>query len=186
MNKLPLNFEMDKYGLHVRLVNEDDAEFILKLRTDPELSKYIHDTNNDIKEQRQWISQYKRREHEGKEYYFIFYKGKTPVGLNRIYKIHDNVFTTGSWIFERDASFECSILASIITREIAFEVLNMDLEDGFDGCHVDNKKVLKFNKYIGLKETGRIYNEKGEYISMSLTKSDFEFNKMKLLHLLGY
>ena len=28
MKKLPDNFTLDKYGLHVRLVNEDDAAFI--------------------------------------------------------------------------------------------------------------------------------------------------------------
>jgi hypothetical protein len=33
MNKLPLNFELDCYGLHARLIKEEDAEFIVKLRT---------------------------------------------------------------------------------------------------------------------------------------------------------
>ena len=30
MNKLPQNFELDRYGLHVRLVREEDAEFVLR------------------------------------------------------------------------------------------------------------------------------------------------------------
>jgi hypothetical protein len=39
MKKLPNNFTLDRYGLHTLLVNEDDAEFIVNLRTDPRLSK---------------------------------------------------------------------------------------------------------------------------------------------------
>jgi hypothetical protein len=44
MTPLPSNFELDRYGLHVRLVREEDAEFILSLRTDPKLSRFIHPT----------------------------------------------------------------------------------------------------------------------------------------------
>ena len=31
-NILPEDFTLDRYGLHVRFVNEDDAEFILGLQ----------------------------------------------------------------------------------------------------------------------------------------------------------
>lgn len=186
MNKLPENFEMDRYGLHVRLVNENDAEFILKLRTDPKLSQYIHSTDKDLEKQKEWIRHYKKREKEGKEYYLIFFRNNKPSGLNRIYNINRDIFTTGSWLFDPHSQFEDSILASIIGREIAFETLNMNLENGFDGVHVDNKKVIKFNKLIGLKETGRVWDIKGEYIAMKLTKEDFLVNKQKLLKYLGY
>jgi hypothetical protein len=42
--KLPSNYSDKKYGLNVRFVNEDDAEFILELRTNPNLNKYINPT----------------------------------------------------------------------------------------------------------------------------------------------
>lgn len=186
MKKLPENLELDKYGLHVRFVNENDVSFILKLRTNKKLSQFIHSTENDIGKQKEWIRNYKIRESKGEEYYFIFYKEKIPVGLNRIYGIHDNVFTTGSWIFEENVPFECSIAASILTRELAFEYMGLELENGYDGVHVDNKKVFRFNKMIGLKETGRRLDVKGEYIAMELTKADFEINKVRLLNLIGY
>ena len=79
MKKLPENFQIEKYGLSVRLVNEDDAELIIKLRTDPVLGKYIHATSPDIEQQRAWIRAYKKRESEGLEYYFIFYKDGKPL-----------------------------------------------------------------------------------------------------------
>ncbi len=183
---LPPDFTMEKYGLFARFVNEEDAEFIIKLRTDPKLGKLIHDTDGSYEKQLEWIRNYKVRERKGEDYYFIFYKDGERVGLYRLYCIHDTTFTSGSWVFSPDASFECCIAASIMLRELAFEQMGMELEDGWDGVHVNNKKVIKFNKMIGLKETGRFMDVKGEYLAMQMTKEDFEKNKPKLLKYIGF
>ena len=58
------DFPMKRYGISVRLVEEDDAEFILKLRTNRKLSRYLHKTDADIEKQIQWIRNYKKRELE--------------------------------------------------------------------------------------------------------------------------
>lgn len=185
MEKLPKNFELDLYGLQVRFVEKEDAGFILKLRTDKVLSKYIHPTENNLEKQREWIREYKKRESRGEDYYFVFSREGIPVGLNRIYSIRDDVFTTGSWIFDRNVPFECVVASALIIRVIAFEIMAMKLENGYDGCHEDNKKVIKFNRMIGLKESGRIQDTKGTYITMTLTKEDFEKNKTKIVNLLN-
>lgn len=185
MKKLPENFEMDLYGLHARLVEEEDAEFILKLRTDPVLSKYIHPTEANLENQRNWIRAYKEREKQGKEYYFIFYQKGISAGLNRIYSIHEDVFTTGSWIFDRNIPFECAVASALMIRIIAFEIMDMAWENGYDGCHENNKKVLKFNRMIGMKESGRIQDTAGTYVTMTLSKADFEKNKEKIAVLLN-
>ena len=52
MPHLPSNFTLDRYGLHVRLVREEDAEFIVKLRTNEHNSRYIHDTVADVEQQK--------------------------------------------------------------------------------------------------------------------------------------
>ena len=85
MNTLPSSFEITRYGIYGRLVTEEDVDFILSLRTNKELTKFIHPTDKSHEKQIQWIRDYKIREQEGREYYFIyFYKGE-PVGLNRVY-----------------------------------------------------------------------------------------------------
>lgn len=183
---LPPDFTIEKYGLFARFVEEEDAEFIVKLRTDSVLSRYLHATDSSVEKQVDWIRSYKSRERSGQDYYFIFLKNNEPVGLNRMYNLHDTTFTTGSWVFSRDASYEDSIAASIMIRELAFEQMGMELEDGFDGVHVDNKKVYRFNKMIGLKESGRYKSDLGEFISMQMTKADFEKNKAKLLQYIGF
>jgi hypothetical protein len=175
---------MNMFGLHFRLIDEDDAPFILKLRTNPKLSRYLHSVDGTLTGQQEWIKKYKEREKAGQDYYFIFFDGATPIGLNRIYNIQDHVFTAGSWIFDEGVPFESAIASSLIVRIIAFEILGKDFENGFDGCHENNRHVLKFNKMVGMKESGRVLDEKGTYITMTLTKSDFLDKKDKIIKLL--
>ena len=68
---LPSGFNGVKYGLTYRLVKEEDASFIYKLRTDPVLSRYIHDVQGGVDGQVQWIRNYKKREEDGTDYYFL-------------------------------------------------------------------------------------------------------------------
>lgn len=182
--KLPADFEMNMYGLHFRLVNEEDAAFILKLRTNEKLSKFLHSTDSDLEAQKEWIRNYKDREAAGTEYYFIFFKNGIPVGLNRLYAIKKDSYTSGSWIFDPSAPLECSVASALIVRIIAFDILGMKEENAFDGCHEENKKVLKFNKMLGLENTGKIDDVKGAYYTQRLTKESFKKNQSKIERLL--
>ncbi len=184
--RLPLKFTYEKYGLFLRLVEEEDAEFIIKLRTNPQLGRYIHTTSPDVNNQIEWIREYKKRELVGDEYYFIFFKDGQPVGLNRLYHIEKDRFTSGSWVFDPGATFESAIASALITRTIAFDFLGKSLEFGVEGCHVDNKKVIRFNLMIGLKIKGKRVEEKGEYYTFNMTKEDFEKNQPRIERLIGY
>ena len=182
---LPIDYHGKKYGLTYRFVNEGDAEFIYKLRSDPQLSKYIHDVYGGVEGQIEWIRKYKEREALGQEYYFIFFKDNKPVGLNRLYSFHDTTYTGGSWVMVPNSPMEVVLAVPLIIREIAFEELGMIFEDNYDATHVDNKKVIKFNKMFGCKIYKHFMDVKGEYVAMSLTKEDFEANKPKLIAMLN-
>jgi len=182
---LPRNYSGSKYGLHFRFVNEDDAEFIYKLRSDKIISKYIHDIEGGVEQQREWIRSYKEREGQGKEYYFIFFKDDIAVGLFRLYSFNKTTFTSGSWVMVPDSPLDAVVAVPLIGREIAFYDLGMTYEDNYDACHVDNKKVIKFNLSFGCKIYKHFQDVKGEYVAMSLTKEDFEKNRPQLLKLIG-
>lgn len=142
-NILPEDFTLDRYGLHVRFVNEDDAEFILGLRTDSKLGQYISATNGDIEKQKEWTRQYKIRERQGTDYYFMFEKPLgTRLGVSRIYEIKKETFQTGSWIFKKDAPFGAAFLGDIICHEIAYELF----PDGVN-FHDIKKDNFSVNKY---------------------------------------
>ena len=182
---LPPDFHGEKYGLTFRLVQESDAEFIYRLRTNPDLSKYIHDVEGGVEGQIKWIRNYKIREEEGTDYYFIFFKNNEPIGLNRIYSIHDKTYTGGSWVMAPNSPMEVVVAVPLIKREIAFEIMGMEYEDDYDGVHIENKKVIKFNKMFGCKIYKHIQDVKGEYACLSLTKEDFEANKPKIIRIIN-
>jgi len=123
MKKLPHDFTLERYGLQVRLVVEEDAEFIVSLRTNPRLNKYLPTSSTNAEQQKQWIRDYKLREKQGLDYYFIFSIKDQPQGLARIYNITEDTFTQGSWIFSLDAPLGASILGNIISSEIGFDLL---------------------------------------------------------------
>ena len=143
MKQLEDNFRDERYGLFVRFVNEDDATFILRLRTDPKLSRFLHPTLPDVSLQRQWIAQYKDRQHNGTDFYFMFEKpAGVRIGVCRIYDIATDYFTIGSWLFAPEAPTGAAILADIITRETAFKLfpdkkLRFDVRKG-------NTNVLRY------------------------------------------
>lgn len=182
---LPPNYHGEKYGLKYRLVEEKDASFIVEVRNNPKVGSFLHSTSSDIEDQKEWIRKYKEREENGLDYYFIFFKNDIPVGLNRIYSIHDKTYTGGSWAMVPNLPFEIVLAVPLIKKEIAFEELGFEIEDNYDGVHVDNKKVIKFNKLFGSKIYRRYKSESGEFFSMLLRKEDFEANKPRLVKLLN-
>ncbi|MCJ2367251.1 GNAT family N-acetyltransferase, partial [Aeromonas dhakensis] len=60
--------------ISVRLIDVGDAEFILSLRTDGRLNRHLSQTSSSLEQQRDWIKNYKERESQGDEYYFIIYR----------------------------------------------------------------------------------------------------------------
>ncbi len=56
---------------YLRLINEFDVDFILFLRLNPNLNKFLSVVNGARNEQLDWITNYKQRENDGVEYYFI-------------------------------------------------------------------------------------------------------------------
>ena len=181
MNRLPDTYELDRYGLHVRLVREEDAEFIVRLRTNERNARYIHATSANVADQVEWIKRYKAREARGEDYYFIFYFCGVPVGLIRIYDINmeKNSVTAGSWVCEQDLPMHVPILILIICREIMFDEIGAEL-DHFD-VRKGNKHVLRVHKMMGAEKI----SEDEENYYFELTKNDFQVKKCDVLELLN-
>ena len=136
----------DYYGCHFRLVKIEDANFILSMRNQEKLSRYISWTSVEIESQIKWLKEYKVREKRGEDFYLICLKGdkETKLGVNRIYNISDDDFEIGSWVFSPDAGPNMAILGDLFTRSIAFEKLH------FKTCRIavrkKNRTVLKYTR----------------------------------------
>jgi len=171
-----------KYGCLFRLVDSEDAVFIHKLRTDPVLSMYISSTEGDVKDQVNWIIDYKRRESAGEEVYIINIDPETGdrLGVNRLYNFRENVFELGSWLYFPQADVSKSILGDIFAKELGYNFL------GFDSCtfevRMDNKSVVRYHNSFSPELTGQ--DEKNVYLR--LPKDSFELNKHLYLNICGY
>lgn len=179
MNKLPGDFTFSKYGLEARLVIEDDAEFILKLRTNKTLTKHIHSTEDDIEKQISWIRDYKKREEEGREYYFLYSKDSVPIGVSRISNIYEYYGLGGSWLCSPDNETEVSMATPFVANDIIFGIIGLDYY--VMDVRKANKHVWKFHKSCGAQKIGE--SEIDYYFY--LYKDDYYSKRDKFIKLLN-
>jgi hypothetical protein len=168
-----------KYGITIRLVEEADAEFIVSLRTDEKLGRYLSHTRVSVDEQRKWIKAYKIREALGEEYYFIAIGEQGErYGTTRLYNLEVDSFTTGSWLFSESAPTGMAIKTDLIGRELAFEEL------GYEICKFDvrreNKKVIRFHQFF----MPRMIMENDLDIFYELDKASFNKFRDKLINII--
>lgn len=178
MKKLASDFTLSKYGLHTRLVNENDAAFIVELRTDTRLGKFLHPTDHDVEKQREWIEAYKKREVDGLDYYFIHSYHGEPFSVNRIYDISEFQGTSGSWICKHGTDAERMVASCLVERDVLFDILGLPL-DRFD-VRKENKRVWRFHKQMGAKIVG----EDGENYYLELKKEMYVIRRNMLIDLL--
>lgn len=169
-----------RYGITLRPVEVSDAEFILKLRTDERLGAFLSSTSPDVEQQQEWLSGYKEREAAGQEYYYIAEKDGVAYGTIRTYRIEEDWFEAGSWLFSPDAPVGMSILADIINREFGFEILDKSV-NRFDVRRL-NHQVVKYQRGYHPIQVGE---DQLNYYFI-LTRRQFEKYKRKYLKLLGF
>lgn len=128
-------------------VGLEDAEFILTLRSDPELNRHLSTTSQDVTSQRKWITEYKQRQADDKEYYFIISKSGEKVGTIRAYDFRGDSFCWGSWIIARGTAPQVALASVILIYDFAFDQL------GFAKSHFDvrrdNASVRRFHLRMG-------------------------------------
>ena len=175
MKELYSEFQIHKLGLDIRLVNESDAGFILSLRTNNRLNKFLHQTEDDIEKQTEWIKEYKKREREGREYYFVYLKDGVKVGVNRIYNVYAYYGTIGSWICKPDNDPEISIATYILMFDLLFDYLMLEI--AIFEVQLGNRQVIKLHKMLGVQEVGKTE----EYVFFTLNKKAYRDNRNKLV-----
>lgn len=169
---------IEKYGIKMRLVTLEDVDFIYSLRHNEKLSQYISKTDSDIDKQINWINNYKIREAQGKEFYFITIDDQdNKYGVYRIYNFTDNSFESGSWLFSKNAPVGMSILSSLVGRDYGFEVL------GFQICcfNVKKRNSAVIN-YANRFET-TIIKEDNDTIWFELTYENYLRQRDRLLRM---
>ena len=142
---------LESRTVRLRLVDESDAKFILKLRLDKKYNQFLSSVSPDIQSQKNWIRKYKNNEKAKKQFYFIIERlDGTPCGTVRIYDLRDDSFCWGSWILNEDKTHYAALESAFLVYKFGFKIL------GYKKSHFDvmkeNKKVISFHKKMGAKE----------------------------------
>ncbi len=146
--------------IRFRLVEQGDAAFILSLRLDPEKNRYVSPVKDDIDAQIQWIADYRQREKNGEEFYFIIESCEGEnLGTIRLYDFRGDSFCWGSWIMKHDAPPYAAIEAVLSIYEIAINRM------GFKQSHTDVRKgndtvknfLLQFGAEITMEDDINTY-----------------------------
>jgi len=164
------------YGknINMRTVAIDDAEFIYTMRKNEDKTKYLSKVEGTIASQKEWIEDYKTREKNKQEFYFVLESKKNEkLGLVRMYDFKDSSFCWGSWLIREDAPKRTAIESALQVYEFGFYGL------GFEKSHFDvrkgNDKVISFHKRFGAKI---IDEDKLDYY-FNFDKKDYEVIKEK-------
>lgn len=118
-------------GMNIKLdlVKVEDANFLLKLRTESNLNKYLSKVDDSLEKQEKWIQNYKMREYAKKEYYFkCMDKLNNNVGFARLYNIdyENKMLTFGSFIMGENKPQYAALETMILLMQIAFDFLKME------------------------------------------------------------
>jgi RimJ/RimL family protein N-acetyltransferase len=150
---IPLRKPAKIIGNHLVFRNAEatDAEFITRIRTDPDKSKYLSTTSPDVGRQITWLEKYAKD--DSQIYFLICESMGLPIGTVRIYDCIENSFCWGSWILAAGSSPSASIESVLIVYHFALHL-------GFKSSHFEvrpeNRSVLRFHERFGalrVKET---------------------------------
>ncbi|MDY0117318.1 MAG: GNAT family N-acetyltransferase [Sulfurimonadaceae bacterium] len=158
----------------MRTVETKDADFIYYMRQDEAKTKYLSKVSGTIESQKEWIVNYKKRELEKQEFYFVIESKKNEkLGLVRMYDFKDDSFCWGSWLIKEDAPKTTAIESALQIYEFGFYDL------GFKRSHFDvrkgNDKVIAFHKRFGATIVDK--DELDYYFNYE--KNDYEITKEK-------
>ena len=161
-------------NINLRTVEIEDAEFIYNMRQNQNKTKYLSRVTGTVESQKEWIKNYKQREEEKKEFYFVIEsKDKEKLGVVRMYDFQDESFCWGSWLIKEDAPKSTAIESALQIYEFGFYSL------GFEKSHFDvrkgNDKVIAFHQRFGAK----IVSEDELDYFFNFQKSDYEIIKEK-------
>ena len=152
---------------NLRIASENDGAFILELRLNPLLNKFIGETDPNLEKQQQWI---KKSFVNTKDFHFIIEdKNKLPCGTIAVYNVDydQSKAEWGRWITEPKTPITISVESAILLQFFAFKKLGLKMLYG--GANNLNWQVVNFHKIYANVE------------SIDETHTWFTFNEQNLI-----
>ena len=138
-----IDYKLEGKYVTLRSVEESDAEFILSVRNDPRISKYLPPLNVTVEQQRQWIA---KQRSDNNSYYFLLETPKgEPIGSISVYDIKGDTAETGRFCSLGDPA--SNIETCIMLNDFCFDALS--LKSIHIWVYEGNKPVIALNQSFG-------------------------------------
>ena len=138
------------YAYHLRPVSRADAQFIVELRNDVHLGRFIQKGASTPGDQLSWLDSYFER---SDDYLFIVERGHDgrSEGMVGLYHVYTSEAEWGRWVLRPGSLAAADTVLGIF--RLAFEVLKLPSVRCLTVS--DNLPVLSFHDSAGLTRTGR-------------------------------
>lgn len=166
-----IDYKLEGKYVNLRSVTEDDAEFILDVRNDPRISKYLPPLNVTVEQQRQWIA--KQRADRDSYYFILETPDLKPIGTLSIYDIVDDHGEGGRScsIGEPAANIEASVLLNNFT----FETLGLSYATIW--VYEGNKAVISLNEAFGYEWVSEGKDDDGQPFRVGILHKEVYLRK---------
>ena len=154
-------------NINLRTAKSSDAEFILSLRLDKRLNKYLKPTDSSVENQRQWIE---KKQLEKNDYHMIIEDKKcSKLGVIALYDIDykNKTFDIGRWIISEKAPIFVAIESIILLYHLAFDFLG--LQSALFEARKENIRVIAFHNNLG----ANIISSDEKYVYFRFDKTAF-------------
>lgn len=160
---------IEKYGIKLVSLKEEDIELVRTKRNDPNIQKKMFFQKNISKQDQ--INWFKAIDGE-REFYFVLHLKGEKIGLahGRIKSFKEKVAEGGMFIWSEEyIGTYIPVLASICLTDLCFFIVGMS--SSVAEVRMDNPKVIEYNLSLGYKILNR--DEVLGKIKMELTKEDY-------------
>lgn len=167
-------------SISMRSASTDDADFIYSLRT--ERGEFLNNEHFTPEANKKWLCNYKPKEEQGLEYYFIISKEENDIGVVRVYdiKYNEKTFVWGSWILTNNSSPLYAVISALLVYEFSFKYLNLNC--ALLDVRNENKKVISFHE-----KSGAVFKRKDSLNSyFEFSRKDYSKFKSRYKKYLGY
>jgi RimJ/RimL family protein N-acetyltransferase len=137
----------------LRPVTLEDAGFIVALRTDPVLNRFVHEISPRVDDQVEWLKRYSQR---AGDYYFIVEDVDTldPHGTIGLYNLESGSAEWGRWIIKHGSL--AALESAWLICEVAFSTLR--LANLRSRTLSENRATISFHESFGASRTNALHH----------------------------
>lgn len=140
------SYHLEGGAFRLRPINDDDAGFVVSLRSSDVRTQYLNRIAGSIEGQLEWLRSYYSREND---YYFVIEKiaDSSPQGMISVYDVLAGRAEWGRWIIAPGSL--AAVESVILMMSFAFEELKLDAV--FSKTVEGNASVISFHDGCGFR-----------------------------------